>query len=163
MKKTFPLFLLLLLSIILAACTADGEVDTDAMKGFADRIQQEVMPTKEEFRQMAEKHIAALPVDEQAEARRDLRKALDEWPTEEELDRKIDEAIEEFAKEALNRAEVEKLILEASDELPNKEQLKSLIDKLPEGEELDAKINEGMSKFFEAMDSISTELKKKNQ
>lgn len=160
MRTIFAYSLLLLISLILASCTADGEVDADAMKSLADRIQQEVLPTKEEFRRMAEKRIAALPADERGKARRDLAKAMDEWPTAAELEREINEAIDEFAEEAPDRAEIEQLVREATKELPSKQELKTLIDKLPEGDDLDQKINEGMSKFFEVMDSISTESRK---
>ena len=141
------------------ACTADGLVDADRLKDISDRL-QERLPSKTEFERMAEDHIATLPADEQVQARIDLAKALSEWPTEAELDRKLDEAIDEFAEHAPSRAEVEDALGEVSNQLPTKDELRDLLEEMPEDDQLKEGLNKGLSQFFEALDSVGRELEK---
>lgn len=163
MPNLLSLLLCCLFALSFTACTDDGAMDTQAVKEFADQLQQKML-TKEEFRTLAEKEIEKKPLGEQAEARRELDKFLSEWPTEAELDRKINAAIEEFADEAPTRAEVEAALEKVAQELPSKGEIKtavnSFIDELPEGDELGGLLKSGLNTLIEAMDSLKIEAKK---
>ena len=162
MKNFLTLLIFAILAAFLSSCTADGEVDTDALHRYVDKL-EEKFPTKEEFKRMAEERIAKLPADEQAQAREDLRKALAEYPSKEELTRSMDEAIDKVAEEMPNRAEFEEMIGEVSKDLPTKDELHELVDQLPEGEKVEEMISKGLAGFFKAMDSLAVEIKEEKQ
>ena len=162
MKNFVTLLILFLLAVVISACTPDGEVDGEAIKGYFEKAIAE-MPTKEDFKAQAEERIAKLPADEQAEARQELQKALDEWPTEEEVAKmkaEYDKAIDEFAAEAPNAEEARAMIKEAAEQLPSKEELHRAVDQLPDNDEMKNLIDQGLNSFFSQMDSLATEMEK---
>lgn len=112
MRKLITFSLLLVLSLSLFRCGADGELDEALVRDYAERFQEEVLPTKEEFRRLAEKQIANLPADEQAEARKELEETLAKWPTDAEIDEAIDKAIDEMP----TQEELDKALSEISEE-----------------------------------------------
>ena len=162
MKNFITLLLLCLAAYATTACTADGEVDAEALKGVFNQIKED-LPTKEEFRRDAEARIAELPRDERAAARADMEEALAEWPTNAELEdweAKINESLENFARNAPTAEETKAIVRDAAEQLPTKEELHRAVDKLPENDELKELIDNGLDQFFGKMDSLATELKK---
>jgi hypothetical protein len=152
MRNLLSFFLIAMISLFFTACGADGNLDAELIKGYVDQFQEEVMPTKEEFRQMAEKQIARLPADEQAEAYEALAETLANWPTNEQLDSLVDgavsemptraefdEAMDELAKEAPGGGSLRKAIEEAMDEIPEGEELNKAVEKSLEELEKSAK------------------------
>ncbi|MEL7162961.1 MAG: hypothetical protein AAFN92_19535 [Bacteroidota bacterium] len=155
MRNLLTFLLLLLLLICTTACGPDGAFDADTVKGFVDKLQEEVLPTKEEYREMMEKQIAKMPVEEQAKAREDLAETLANWPTDAEIDAMIDSAVADMP----TRAEID----EAIDEIPLskiQDALREAADKLPEGEELNRMVEEGIEEMKGKMDSVKLELRK---
>lgn len=112
MRKLLSYSLVLFLSLTFFGCGADGSLDEALLDEYVDRFQEEVMPTKEEFKEMAEKQIAKLPDDEKAEAREELQNALDNWPTDADIDKMVDEAIAEMP----DSKEIDKALSEISEE-----------------------------------------------
>lgn len=112
MRKLITFSLMLFLALTFTACGADGELDEALLNDYVDRFQEEVMPTKEEFKRLAEKQIANLPEDEQADARRELEETLAKWPTDEDFDEMVDKAMEEMP----NKEELDKALSEISEE-----------------------------------------------
>lgn len=130
-------------------------LDSDTVKGFVDKIQEEVLPTKEEYREMMENQIAKLPEEDRAEALKDLEETLANWPTDEEIDAMIDSAVAEMP----TREEIDQAI----DQVPlskAREALREAVDKLPEGEELNKMVEKGIEELKESADSVKLELSK---
>lgn len=156
MRNILSVFTFALIAIVFSACGADGNLDADLIKGYVDQFQEEVMPTKEEFRQMAETQIARLPVDEQAEAREALAETLANWPTDEQLDSLVDGAVAEMP----TRAEFDKAMEELADEVPGggslQKAIEEALDEIPEGEEL----NKAVEKSLEEMEKSAKETRK---
>jgi len=155
MRKLLTYAIFSLLAISFTSCGADGLLDADTVKGFVDKIQDEVLPTKEEYKEMMEKQIAKLPEEDQAEARKDLAETLANWPTDEEIDAMIDSAVAEMP----TRAEFD----EAIDEIPLskvRDAIREAADKLPEGEELNKMVEDGIEEMKGKVDSIKLELDK---
>ena len=162
MKNFITLLLLCLAAYATTACTADGEVDAEALKGMFSELKED-FPSKEEFRQKEELRIAKLPRAERDSAYIKLDKALAEWPTDAELaewESKINESIEEFARKAPTAEETKAMVREAAEQLPTKEELHRAVDKLPENDDIKDLIDSGLDQFFGKMDSLATELKK---
>jgi hypothetical protein len=162
MRNIFSLLILALITVAFTACGADGNLDADLIKGYVDQFQEEVMPTKDEFRQMAEDQIARLPSDEQAEARKALAETLANWPTNEQLDSLVDGAVSEMP----TRAEFDKAMDELSKEVPGGSSLQNAIedamDQIPQGEEL----NKAVEKSLEELEKSAKETReaiKKNR
>ncbi|MFK8165233.1 MAG: hypothetical protein AB8H12_22495 [Lewinella sp.] len=153
MRNFVPLILFTFCSLFFTACGADGNLDADLIKGYVDQFQEEIMPTKEEFRQMAEKQIARLPADEQAEAREALAETLANWPTNEQLDSLVDGAVSEMP----TRAEFDEAMSKLSKEIPGGSELQKSIeeamDQIPEGEEL----NKAVEKSLEELEKSAKE------
>ncbi len=148
MRNLFTIFFLLIVAYSFTACGADGNLDPDRLKGYVDRFQEEVLPTKEEFRELAEKQIARLPAAEQAEARAALAETLANWPTAEEFDALVDEAtaemptkaewdqaLNELRKEVPGGSELSKALNEALNQLPEGDDLNKLVDESLDGME----------------------------
>jgi len=143
MRKLLTLTTMLFLALTFVACGADGELDEALLNDYVDRFQEEVMPTKEEFKRIAEKQIANLPEDEQADARRDLEKALAEWPTDEDFDemvdkikedlpsgRELDEALSEISEEGgIFGRMISGAVRGAVENAPSPEEVNSAVDK----------------------------------
>lgn len=167
MRKLFALFTVLLVAFTSAftftSCTSDGLVDSDAMKNFARKLEQKV-PTKDEFRNIAEKRIDQMPADEQPKARQELEKTLADWPTDTEISEAIDNAIDEFTEKAPSKADVEDALDKFAKEMPSKAEMKDAVDgiinKIPEGDELGSILKKGLNEFVEALDSIKVEVEK---
>ncbi|MEM6769746.1 MAG: hypothetical protein AAF597_04090 [Bacteroidota bacterium] len=161
MRKLLSFALLLMLSLTFIACGADGELDEALVRDFARQFQEEVLPTKEEFRKMAESQIEKMPEEDRAQAYKDLEEALAKWPTEENIDEMVDEAIADLP----TRAEIDEALNQLGEEVPGGKTLRNLIEnamdeKLPEGEEMNQLIREGMGKLKEALDSVQVEVEK---
>ncbi|MEM9929733.1 MAG: hypothetical protein AAF840_07945 [Bacteroidota bacterium] len=160
MQNFLTLLSFLALALLFNACGADGNLDPDRLKGYVDRFQEEVLPTKEEFREMAEKQIARLPLDEQAEAREALAETLANWPTDEDFDKLVDEAVEGMP----TKAEWEEAMNQLSKEMPGGSKLREALDEaleqLPEGEELNKMVDESLDEMEKAVDETKKELKK---
>lgn len=164
MRILTQLCTLLLLAAVTFACGADGELDENLLRDYAKTFQEEVMPTKEEFRKMSEEQIAKLPADEQAEARADLEKALAEWPTDEDFDNAINEIVEN----APSRAEIDEALGELKNQFREDGELSEAFRELrgqlaDDGElgqamdDLAAKLSEG-GEFDEALNNLIKEL-----
>lgn len=137
------------------SCGADGLLDSDTVKGFVDKIQDEVLPTKEEYRELMENQIAKLPEEDRAEALKEMEETLANWPTDEEIDAMIDSAVSEMP----TRAEID----EAIDQVPLskvRDALREAADKLPEGEEVNRLVEKGIEELKESADSVKLELSK---
>lgn len=138
------------LPLIFTSCGADGNLDADLIKGYVDQFQEEVMPTKEEFREMAEKQIARLPADEQAEARKSLAETLANWPTDDQLDAMVDEAVAEMP----TRAEFDEAMNELAKEVPGgsslEKAIKEAMDQVPEGSALNKAVEESLQEMSES-------------
>jgi len=164
MRKLLTLITILLLTITSAltftSCTTDGLVDSDAIKNVARKMQKK-MPTKEEFRKIAEERIAEMPADKQDEARRELEETLADWPTDEEISDAINKAIDDFAAEAPTKAEVEEALEGFAKEIPSKKEMKDavngIIKEMPEGDELGSMLKKGLNTLVEALDSVKVE------
>lgn len=162
MRNFLTLFSLLVLAFFVTACGADGNLDPDRLKGYVDRFQEEVLPTKEEFRKMAEQQIARLPMDEQAEAREALAETLANWPTEEEFDALVDEVVEEMPTKAAWDEAMDQL----SEEMPGGNQLRKALDEaleqIPEGAELNKLVDESLDDMEKAAEETRQNLKKQD-
>ena len=161
MRKLLSFALLLMLSLTFVACGADGEIDEALVRDFARQFQEEVLPTKEEFRKMAEAKIAEMPQEDKAQAYKDLEEALAKWPTEEKVDEMVDKAMADMP----TRAEIDEALNQLGKEVPGGKTLRNLIEnamdeKLPEGEEINELVREGMGKLKEAIDSVKLEVEK---
>ncbi|WP_020567350.1 hypothetical protein [Neolewinella persica] len=156
MRNFFSVFLLIATSILFTSCGADGNLNAELIKGYVDQFQEEIMPTKEEFRQMAEQQIARMPAGEQAEAREALAETLANWPTSEQLDSLVDGAVSEMP----TRAEFDKAMDELAREMPGGGSLQKAIeeamDEIPQGEEL----NKAVEKSLEEMEKSAKETRK---
>lgn len=141
MRSILNLLPLLLLTLIFTSCGADGNFDAGLVQEYAERFQQEVLPTKEEFKQLAEAQIAMMPAAEQAEARQELAKLMDEWPTDGEISDAITEAVNELPtrneiNDALNEMDdapgasmISKMIRGALNEAPSADEVNDLVEK----------------------------------
>lgn len=161
MRKLLSFALLLMLSLTFVACGADGEINEALVRDFARQFQEEVLPSKEEFRKMAEAKIADMPQEDRAQAYKDLEEALAKWPTDEKIDEMVDKAMADMP----TRAEIDEALNQLGEEVPGGKTLRNLIEntmdeKLPEGEELNNMIREGMGKLKEAIDSVQLEVEK---
>ncbi|MEO0732602.1 MAG: hypothetical protein AAFZ52_07195 [Bacteroidota bacterium] len=155
MRNLLTLLALLSLLFAFTACGPDGAFDANTVKGFVDKLQEEVLPTKEEYRELMEKQIAKMPAAEQAEARKDLEETLANWPTDEQIDAMIDSAVADMP----TREQIE----EAIDDIPLsklQDALRQAADQLPEGEELNRLVEEGIEEMKGKMDSVRVELEK---
>ncbi len=161
MRKLCSYALMLMLSFTFCACGADGEIDEALVRDFARQFQEEVLPTKEEFRKMAEAKIAEMPQEDRAQAYEDLEEALAKWPTDEKIDEMVDKAIADMP----TRAEIDEALNQLGEDVPGGKTLKNIIEnamdeKLPEGEEVNKLIRESMGKLKEAIDSVKVEVEK---
>lgn len=156
MRNLLSILFFTVISLFFTACGADGNLDADLIKGYVDQFQEEIMPTKEEFQEMAEKQIARLPADEQAEAREALAETLANWPTNEQLDSLVDGAVAEMP----TRAEFDKAMDELAKEVPGggslQKAIKEAMDEIPEGEEL----NKAVEKSLEELEESAKETRK---
>jgi hypothetical protein len=152
MRHLLSFSLLLFLSLSFSAC----ELDAETVKGYVDRLQEDVLPTKEEFRKMAEREIAKLPEEERALALQDLEETIANWPTNEEIDRMIDSTVSQMP----SKAEFEKALDESTGSTSLRDAFKKALDEMPEGEELNKLINGGIDQMKESMDSVRMELDK---
>lgn len=158
MRKLITLSLMLFLALTFVACGADGQLDEALLDEYVDRFQEEVMPTKEEFKKMAEKQIANLPEDEQAEARRDLAEALAKWPSDADIDRMVDQAIEDMP----SSEELDKALSEISEEggifgRMVSGAIRGAIDKAPTPDEVNKLLDKTMDEVSHAVDSLRKE------
>lgn len=161
MRKLITYSLILMLSFTFVACGADGNLDEALIRDFVEEFQDEVLPTKEEFRKIAEMKIEEMPEEDKAQARTDLEEALAKWPTDEE----IDEMVDGVMKDLPSRTEIDEALDKLGDDVPGGKTLRNLIenaidDKLPQGEEVNELVRESMGKMKEAVDSMKIEAEK---
>ena len=160
MRNLLPLLFLAVVSLFFTACGADGNLDADLIRGYVDQFQEEIMPTKEEFRQMAENQIDRLPADEQAEAREALAETLANWPTNEQLDSLVDGAVSEMP----TRAEFDKAMDELANEVPGggslQKAIEEALDEIPEGEELNKAVEKGLEEMEKSAKETREAIKK---
>lgn len=152
MRSLFNLFPLLLLALTFTSCGADGNLDAGLVQEYAERFQKEILPTKEEFKKLAEAQIAMLPANERAEARKNLEETLAEWPTDGEITDAISEAVNDLPSrseinDALNELDeapggsmISKMIRGAMNEAPSAEEVNGLVEKGLD--EMEADVNE---------------------
>ena len=161
MKNFLTLLTLLILAALLSACTPDGEVDVDRVAATVDAMLEDVdLPTNAELRDSLEAHIATLPPDEQAVARRELDEFLAAFPEDGEAIRAgFRKAARQLAEDLPSRQEAEALIDRFVEELPEKEEVKrtvnEAIDEAPEKAELSELLKRGLSILEEQADSIA--------
>lgn len=156
MRKLLTLSFPIFLTLLFTGCGADGNLDASLIKGYVDQFQEEIMPTKEEFRALAEKQIARLPADEQAEARKALAETLANWPTDEQLDAMVDEVVSEMP----TKAEFDQALDELEREMPGGGSLRNAIEEavgqIPQGSEL----NKAVEKSLQEMEAAAKETRK---
>ncbi len=162
MRNLLTIITLLLVALLFTACGADGNLDPDRLKGYVDRFQEEVLPTKEEFRELAEKQIARLPAAEQAEARQALAETLANWPTDEDFDTMIDEVTAEMP----TQAEWKEAMDQLSKEMPGGSQLRQsldeALDQIPEGTELNNLVEKSLNDLEKASEETRKALRKQD-
>jgi hypothetical protein len=152
MRSLLNLFPLFLLALTFTSCGADGNLDAGLVQEYAERFQQEILPTKAEFKKLAEAQIAMMPADERAEARKTLEETLADWPTDGEITDAISEAVNELPSrseinDALNELDeapggsmISKMIRGAMNEAPSAEEVNGLVEKGLD--EMEADVNE---------------------
>lgn len=155
MRKLLTYSLLLLLSVSFVSCGADGQFDEALFREFAEEFQQEILPTKDEFRRMAEAKIAEMPAEDQAQARTDLAEALAKWPSDAEIDKMVDEAVAKMP----SRAEIDQALNQLGEEVPGGKTLRNLIenaieDDMPSGEVVNKTVRETMNELKRQIDSL---------
>lgn len=155
MRKFLTFSLLLLLSVTFFSCGADGELDEALLDEYVDRFKDEVMPTKEEFKRMAEKQIANLPADEQADARKDLQEALDNWPSDAQIDEMVDKAVNDLP----DREKIDEALSEISEEggifgRMISGAIRGAIKEAPSADEVNKMVDESLNEVSKQVDSL---------
>ncbi|TXF87675.1 hypothetical protein FUA23_17850 [Neolewinella aurantiaca] len=154
MRSLLNLIPLLLLTLAFTSCGADGNIDAALVQEYAERFQKEVLPTKEEFKKIAEEQIVRMPAEEQAEARKSLEETLAEWPT----DGEITEAISEAVNDLPSRSEINEALREL-DEAPGGSMISKMIrgamDEAPSG----SKVNGLVEKSLDEMEAQADEIR----
>lgn len=158
MRKLLAFTTMFLIALTFVACGADGELDEALLNDYVDRFQEEVMPTKEEFRRMAEKQIANLPEDERADARRDLEEALAKWPTDEDFD----EMVHQIKEDLPSAEELDEALSEISEEggifgRMISGAVRGAIKDAPTPEEVNSILDETMDEVSKQVDSLRRE------
>lgn len=146
MRSILNLFPLLLLALTFTSCGADGNLDAALVQEYAERFQQEVLPTKEEFKTLAEAQIAMMPPGERAEARKQLAETLAEWPTDGEITDAISEAVNDLP----TRAEINEA-LEEMDEAPGgsiiSNMIRGALNESPSANEVNDLVEQGLDEM----------------
>ena len=146
MRFLHHLFPLLLLVLNFTSCGADGNFDAGLVQDYAERFQKEILPTKAEFRQLAEAQIALMPPAERAEARQQLEEVLAEWPT----DGEITDAIADAVNELPTRSEIDEALREM-DEAPGGSIISNMIrgamNEAPEAREVNDLVEQGLDEM----------------
>ena len=159
MRPLFALLPFLLFALTFTSCGADGNLDAALVQEYAERFQQEVLPTKEEFKALAEAQIAMMPADERAEARKQLEETLADWPTDGEISNAISEAVNELP----TRNEINEALKEL-DEAPGGSMIGKMIrgamNEAPSADEVNGLVEEGLN---EMSDDIKELRKKANR
>lgn len=164
MRKLLTGTLIFLMSLTFVACGADGNIDEALLRDFVDEFQEEVLPTKEEFKRMAEAKIAEMPADDQPQARKDLADALAKWPTNEEIDAMVDDAVSKLP----SRTEIDEALDQLDkigDDVPGGKTLRNLIENaiendLPSGAAVNELVQETMDDLKVKLDSMERAARK---
>lgn len=143
MRSLLTLLPFLLFTLAFTSCGADGNIDSGLVQEYAERFQQEILPTKEEFKKLAEAQIAMMPADERAEARKQLEQTLAEWPTDDEITSAISEAVNDLP----TRAEINEALKEM-DEAPGgsiiSNMIRGALKEAPSADEVNGLVEKGM-------------------
>ncbi len=153
MRSIFNLLPFLFFALVFTSCGADGNLDASLVQEYAERFQQEVLPTKEEFKKLAEAQIAMMPADERAEARKQLEETLAEWPTDGEISDAISEAVNDLpTRNEINEA------LQEMDEAPGgsiiSNMIRGALNEAPSADEVNGLVEEGLNEMSDEVKEL---------